>query len=138
MENPQVRIWARYRHFSQFLRAVNIYSQNPTLDFPSENWVYNDWDDSTRPPPTWWDYTLEVFAHNVRAFSPPQEWSSKRLDYNALHAESTPSLLPNNGVKGDSTLEIYDQLRPSGRILEHFRAALGGSKPTTGHTVLHG
>ena len=74
-------------------------------------------------------------------------------------AESTPSLLPNNGlpkdwtttswtsstlhlaptnVKGDYTLEIYDQLRPSGRILEHFRAVLGGSKPTTGHTVLHG
>ncbi len=25
-----------------------------------------------------------------------------------------------------------------GRILEHFRAVLGGSKPTTGHTILHG
>ena len=34
-------------------------------------------------------------------------------------------------MKGDYTLEIYDQLRPSGRILEHFRAVLGGSKPTT-------
>jgi hypothetical protein len=40
-------------------------------------------------------------------------------------AESTPSLLPKNGVKGDYTLEIYNQLGPSGRILEHFRPSSG-------------
>jgi hypothetical protein len=37
-------------------------------------------------------------------------------------------LAPTN-VKGDYTLEIYDQLRPLGRILEHFRAVHGGRHP---------
>ncbi len=34
MENPRVRIQARYRHSSQFLRAVNIYPQNPNNGLP--------------------------------------------------------------------------------------------------------
>jgi hypothetical protein len=63
VENPRVRIRARYRHSSQFLRAVNIYSQNPTMDFPSENWVYNDWDDfDTVSANVVGDYTLEIFT----------------------------------------------------------------------------
>jgi hypothetical protein len=86
------------------------------MDFPSENWVYNDWDDfNTAPPPSWWGTT---------------PWRSS-------HKMFVHSLLPNNGVKGDCTLEIYDQLRPSGRILEHFRAILGGSKTTTGRETAH-
>ncbi len=90
MENPRVRFRARYRHSSQFLRTVNIYSQNPTMDFPSENWVYNDWDDfDTASANMVRDYTLEVFTRNGRAFSPPQQWSSKRLDYNALDESNT-------------------------------------------------
>jgi hypothetical protein len=60
-----------------------------------------------------------------------KDWTTTSWTSSTLH------LAPTN-VKGDYTLEIYDQLRPSGRILEHFRAVLGGSKPTTGHTVLHG
>jgi hypothetical protein len=60
------------------------------MNFPSENWVYNDWDDfDTASANVVGDYTLEVFARNVRAFSPPQQWSSKRLDYNALDKSNT-------------------------------------------------
>ncbi len=57
--------------------------------------------------------------------------------FHSFSEQSTPSLLPNNGVKGDSTLVIYDQLRPSGRILEHIRSVLGGSKTTTGRETAH-
>jgi len=32
-------------------------------------------------------------------------------------------------VEGDYTFELYAQLRPSGRILDNFKAVLGGSQP---------
>ena len=53
------------------------------MDFPSDEWVYNDIDDFDTAPTT---------------------------------------------VKGDYTLEIYAQLRPTGRILDNFRAVLGGTR----------
>jgi hypothetical protein len=53
------------------------------MDFPSEEWVYNDIDD------------FDTASSNVR---------------------------------GDYTFELYAQLRPTGRMLDHFRCVLGGSK----------
>ncbi len=53
------------------------------MDFPSENQVYNDWDD------------FDTASANM---------------------------------VGDYTLEIFAQLRNTGRILDHFRCVLGGSK----------
>ena len=50
---------------------------------------------------------------------PSSEW-----EYNDLDDFDTA---PTN-VEGDYTLELYAQLRPTGRILDHFRAMLGGSK----------
>ena len=54
------------------------------MDFPSNDWEYNDLDDFETAP---------------------------------------------TNVTGDYTFELYVQLRPSGRILDHFRVVLGGSKP---------
>ncbi len=51
------------------------------MDFPSEDWVYNDLDEFDTAP---------------------------------------------TNMKGDYTLELYAQLRPTGRILNHFRAVLRG------------
>jgi hypothetical protein len=48
----------------------------------------------------------------------PKEWTTTPCTRPTLH------LAPTNG-KGDYTLEIYAQLRPSGLIPEHFRAVLG-------------
>ena len=31
-------------------------------------------------------------------------------------------------IRGDLTLELYAQLRPTGRILDHFRAVIGGTR----------
>jgi hypothetical protein len=53
------------------------------MDFPSEEWVYNDIDDFTTA---------------------------------------------SSNVRGDYTFELYAQLRPTGRMLDHFRCVLGGSK----------
>ncbi len=53
------------------------------MDSPSENWVYNDWDN------------FDTASANV---------------------------------VGDYTLEVFTQLRNTGRILDHFRCVLGGSK----------
>jgi hypothetical protein len=53
------------------------------MEFPSEDWVFNDLDEFDTAP---------------------------------------------TNVKGDYTLEIYAQLRPTGRMLDHYRAVLGGSK----------
>ncbi len=90
------------------------------MDFPSENWVYNDWDDfDTASANVAGDYTLEVFA--------PLRNTGRILD----HFRCVIGKAQASG----------DQRQPNGhdsRILEYFRAVLGGSKPTTGHTVLHG
>jgi hypothetical protein len=53
------------------------------MDFPSENQVYNDWDD------------FDMASANM---------------------------------VGDYTLEIFAQLRNTGRILNNFRCVLGGFK----------
>ncbi len=53
------------------------------MDFPSENQVYNDWDN------------FDTASANM---------------------------------VGDYTQEIFAQLRNTGRILDHFRCVLGGSK----------
>jgi hypothetical protein len=53
------------------------------MDFPSENWVFNDWE-----------------------------------DFNTASAN----------VVGDFTLEVFAQLRNTGRILDNFRCVLGGSR----------
>jgi hypothetical protein len=53
------------------------------MDFPSENWVFNDWED------------FDTASANV---------------------------------VGDYTLEVFAQLRNTGRILDNFRCVLGGSK----------
>jgi hypothetical protein len=53
------------------------------MDFPSENWVFNDWED------------FDTASANV---------------------------------VGDFTLEVFAQLRNTGRILDNFRCVLGGSK----------
>jgi hypothetical protein len=39
-------------------------------------------------------------------------------------------------IKGEVTLEIYTQLRPTGRILDAFRAVIGGTKPLEIHASL--
>jgi hypothetical protein len=53
------------------------------MDFPSENWVFNDWED------------FDTASANV---------------------------------VGDFTLEVFAQLRNTGRILDNFRCVLGGSR----------
>ncbi len=54
-----------------------------TMDFPSEDWVYNHLDEFDAAP---------------------------------------------TNMHGNYTLELYAQLRPTGRILDHFRCILWGSK----------
>jgi hypothetical protein len=53
------------------------------MDFPSENWVFNDWED------------FDTASANV---------------------------------VGDFTMEVFAQLRNTGRILDNFRCVLGGSR----------
>ena len=53
------------------------------MDFPSQDWEFNDLDDFDTAPPT---------------------------------------------ITGDCTFELYAQLRATGRILDNFRAVLGGTK----------
>jgi hypothetical protein len=53
------------------------------MDFPSQDWEFNDLDDFDTAPPT---------------------------------------------ISGDYTIELYAQLRATGRILDNFWAVLGGSK----------
>jgi hypothetical protein len=48
---------------------------------------------------------------------------------------NTPRGIQADNGKEDYTLEIYDQLRPLGRILEHFMA---GIQADNGHTDTHG
>jgi hypothetical protein len=55
------------------------------MDFPSEDWVYNDLDEFDTSP------------------------TNMKGDYMYTH-------------------ELYGQLRPTGRMLDHFRCILGGSK----------
>jgi len=74
---------------------------------------------STRPPPTWWGTT---------------PWRSSPR-WGTPAASSTIS-----GASSGRLQASGDQRQPNGhdswgRILEYFRAVLGGSKPTTGHTV---
>jgi hypothetical protein len=49
----------------------------------------------------------------------PPEWT-------ILHAQEYETATPR--ITGDITLQICAQLRPSGRILDHFRVALGGTR----------
>ncbi len=47
-------------------------------------------------------------------------------DWDVLAAEEVKTAAPR--VKGNVTLEVLAQLRPSGRILDNFLVALAGSK----------
>ncbi len=52
-------------------------------------------------------------------YFPSEDWVYNDLD----EFDTTPT-----NMRGDYTLELYAQLRPTGRMLDHFRAVLSGTK----------